>query len=212
MSFVTEIIAATDDPKRARILEGATRVFLAYGFARTTMDDIARAAEVSRPALYLLFRNKTDIYRAIAGELIAASQAQSARILASDLPLADRLGGAICGALLGLMDEIEQSPHGSELFDIKASLAPDLIADARGRLIAMFTAAIEVEAARLGTDLSARGLDGETLSLLLLDTLEGAKPHLADCAARQALASRLVKVVEAAIHPWTAACEVSASA
>ena len=38
------------------------KVFLAYGFARTTMDDIARAADMSRPALYLLFKNKTDIY------------------------------------------------------------------------------------------------------------------------------------------------------
>ena len=31
-----------DDPKRARILERAMKVFLAYGFARTTMYDIAR--------------------------------------------------------------------------------------------------------------------------------------------------------------------------
>ncbi|TIX07369.1 MAG: helix-turn-helix transcriptional regulator, partial [Mesorhizobium sp.] len=42
-----EDIAA--DPKRARILEGAMKVFLAYGFTRTTMDDIARAADMSRP-------------------------------------------------------------------------------------------------------------------------------------------------------------------
>ena len=62
-----------DDPKRARILERAMKVFLAYGFARTTMDDIARAAEVSRPALYLLFRNKTDIYRAIGAGLLEQS-------------------------------------------------------------------------------------------------------------------------------------------
>ena len=41
------------DPKRARILDGAMKVFLAYGYSRVTMDDIARAAEVSRPALYL---------------------------------------------------------------------------------------------------------------------------------------------------------------
>ena len=44
-----EDIAA--DPKRARILDGAMKVFLAYGFSRTTMDDIARAADISRPAL-----------------------------------------------------------------------------------------------------------------------------------------------------------------
>ena len=48
------------------------KVFLAYGYSRVTMDDIARAAEVSRPALYLLFRNKADIYRAIGAMLLDA--------------------------------------------------------------------------------------------------------------------------------------------
>ena len=46
------------------------KVFLAYGYSRVTMDDIARAAEMSRPALYLLFRNKAEIYRAIGAMLL----------------------------------------------------------------------------------------------------------------------------------------------
>ena len=37
------------DPKRAAILEGAMKVFLAYGFARTTMDDIECAADRIAP-------------------------------------------------------------------------------------------------------------------------------------------------------------------
>jgi len=201
MSFIADVISATEDPRRARILEGATSVFLAYGFHRTTMDDIAKAAELSRPALYLHFRNKTDIYRALASEFIRASHEQSALVLATDLPLDERLRGAICGTLLGLMEEIEQSPHGAELFDIKSSLAPDLIAEARESLIAMVAAAIDAEADRLGTRLEERGFDAATLSLLLLDTLEGAKPYLDGARARQELAGRLVKVIEAAIRP-----------
>lgn len=201
MSFIANVISATEDPRRARILEGATSVFLAYGFHRTTMDDIAKAAELSRPALYLQFRNKTDIYRALASEFIRASHERSAAILAGDLPLAERLRGAVCGTLLGLMEEIEQSPHGAELFDIKSSLAPDLIAAAREKLIGMIAAAIAAEAERLGSPLEERGFDAATLSLLLLDTLEGAKPYLEGSGARQELAGRLVRIVEAAIRP-----------
>jgi AcrR family transcriptional regulator len=63
--------------RRARILVGAMKVFLAYGFQRTTMDDIARAAEISRPALYLLFRNKTDIYRALASGFLEQVRGQT---------------------------------------------------------------------------------------------------------------------------------------
>ena len=62
-----------ENDRRARILDGALKVFLAYGFTRATMDDIARASDISRPALYLLFRNKTDIYRAIGEALLESS-------------------------------------------------------------------------------------------------------------------------------------------
>ncbi len=57
------------------------KVFLAYGYQRVTMDDIARAAEVSRPALYLLFRNKADIYRAIGERMFELSAQQMRDVL-----------------------------------------------------------------------------------------------------------------------------------
>ncbi len=52
------------DPKAAAILEAAFQTFFQYGVKRATMDDIARAAGMSRPALYLVYRNKADIFRA----------------------------------------------------------------------------------------------------------------------------------------------------
>ena len=48
--------------KDDQIIEAATSVFLRYGFRRTTMGDIAEAAGVSRPALYLRFCNKEHIF------------------------------------------------------------------------------------------------------------------------------------------------------
>lgn len=51
--------------KEAKILEAATSVFLRYGYRRTTMGDIATAAGISRPALYLLFCNKERIFQAV---------------------------------------------------------------------------------------------------------------------------------------------------
>jgi AcrR family transcriptional regulator len=37
--------------KEERVIAGATEVFLRYGFARTTMGDIAERVGISRPAL-----------------------------------------------------------------------------------------------------------------------------------------------------------------
>ena len=50
------------DDKKSRILAAARSVFLRYGFKRVSMNDIAEAAAVSRPALYLLFKNKEEIF------------------------------------------------------------------------------------------------------------------------------------------------------
>lgn len=51
--------------KETKVLEAATAVFLRYGYRRTTMGDIASAAGISRPALYLLFCNKERIFQAV---------------------------------------------------------------------------------------------------------------------------------------------------
>lgn len=51
--------------KEARVLEAAKTVFFRYGYRRTTMGDIATAAGISRPALYLLFCNKERIFEAV---------------------------------------------------------------------------------------------------------------------------------------------------
>lgn len=50
--------------KRDRAVAAAAELFLRYGFARTTMGDIAKAAAMSRPALYLLFPNKEEVFEA----------------------------------------------------------------------------------------------------------------------------------------------------
>lgn len=51
------------DHKRERILRAALKVFMSYGYRRTTMDDIARHVGMSRPALYLTFPGKEAIFR-----------------------------------------------------------------------------------------------------------------------------------------------------
>lgn len=58
--------------KEARVLEAATTVFLRYGYRRVTMGDVATAAGISRPALYLLFRNKERVFEAALRKLSGA--------------------------------------------------------------------------------------------------------------------------------------------
>lgn len=55
--------------KRAQVLDGARRVFLAKGFAAASMGEIARAAGVSKGTLYVYFESKTALFHALIEEM-----------------------------------------------------------------------------------------------------------------------------------------------
>ena len=50
---------------RNRILDTAERVFLKTGVSRTSLEDIAEAAGVTRGAIYWHFKNKADLFEAM---------------------------------------------------------------------------------------------------------------------------------------------------
>ncbi|HHZ07948.1 MAG TPA: TetR/AcrR family transcriptional regulator [Rhizobiales bacterium] len=189
------------DPKRARVLEGAARVFLNYGFARTTMDDIARAAEMSRPALYCLFRNKTDIFRAIALSMLDQTVETMRRELEGDRPFAERMMAAIDKSFIAMTSLVNGSAHGAELLDMKNSLARDIVISWRGETSALLAGEIRKEALRLGVDLPSQGLSAEGLADLLLDGLEGLKGRIAAVDLQREAARAIVHAIERAIRP-----------
>src|ERR1700757_2620408 len=86
---------AQGSPQREAILEAATAIFLRYGFKKTSMDDVARAAGVSRQGLYLYFDTKDLLFRESLQHLMSRL-ISNARAAAEDgnLSLRDRLLGA----------------------------------------------------------------------------------------------------------------------
>jgi AcrR family transcriptional regulator len=191
---MTLIQTADADLRRTRILEGALGVFLSYGFQRTTMDDIARAADISRPALYLHFRNKGDIYRALAQLLLSEALEAARQAMDTDAALDKRLHKAV-GCVILKMQDIEQSPHGADLLDMKSSLAADIVAEGRGQMGALVENAIAEEAAERDVDLSQKGLSPHFLSDMLLDALDGMKARHATPEEMQVQLSGLIQVI-----------------
>lgn len=72
----------------------ATATFLRYGFKKTSMDDVALAAGVSRQGLYLYFDTKDLLFRE-ALQYLVSHMISTARSVAEDgnLSLRDRLLG-----------------------------------------------------------------------------------------------------------------------
>lgn len=57
------------DERAADLLAAATRVFVAKGYAGTTMTDISEAAGVARANIYWYFPSKDDVFAAVMSEL-----------------------------------------------------------------------------------------------------------------------------------------------
>jgi AcrR family transcriptional regulator len=59
------VFADDEGSKRRQIIEGARAVFLEQGFDAASMNDIARAAGVSKGTLYVYFKHKEELFEAI---------------------------------------------------------------------------------------------------------------------------------------------------
>jgi AcrR family transcriptional regulator len=52
------------DSRRRSLLDAALTVFSRYGYQKTSMDEVARSAQLSRQGLYLHFATKEELFQA----------------------------------------------------------------------------------------------------------------------------------------------------
>jgi len=55
-------MAVDNDDRRRRILDAASRLLMRYGYDKTTMNDIAHEAGISKGGVYLAFDSKEDLF------------------------------------------------------------------------------------------------------------------------------------------------------
>jgi AcrR family transcriptional regulator len=60
--------AGQDPAKRQQIIDGARRVFIDMGFDAASMNDITRAAGVSKGTIYVYFASKEELFEALIEE------------------------------------------------------------------------------------------------------------------------------------------------
>lgn len=78
--------------RRAAVLGAALLVFARFGYRKASMDEVARAAGVSRQGLYFLFGSKQDLFEAAVSAALEQDVAAARAALAEPgRPLAARL-------------------------------------------------------------------------------------------------------------------------
>ncbi|UFS60568.1 TetR/AcrR family transcriptional regulator [Subtercola endophyticus] len=87
----TATATAADTDRRVRVLESALTTFARYGYRKTSMDQVANDADISRPGLYFLFTSKETIFRAAVTQALNNDLSAADAALSSDRALAERL-------------------------------------------------------------------------------------------------------------------------
>lgn len=72
LSAIAKGGSLTITPKQEQILQGAIRVFLQEGYARTSMDRVSAAAGVSKQTIYSHFQDKEGLFKALMERLTLA--------------------------------------------------------------------------------------------------------------------------------------------
>ncbi len=128
---------STDADRRCRVVAAALTAFSRFGYRRAAMADIAAAAGMSRPTLYLVFPNKPAVFRALAESLLADAVTAAEAAWPAGVPPAQGLAAAILAKDLAIHRLFSATPHAAEILAEAENLAADLHRAAATRFAAL---------------------------------------------------------------------------
>ena len=72
--------------RKALILEAATKSFTQFGYKATTMDLVAKLANVGKGTIYTFFKNKEELFDDIFSSLLIEMKQTADQAIDPDLP------------------------------------------------------------------------------------------------------------------------------
>ncbi|MET9021196.1 TetR/AcrR family transcriptional regulator [Actinopolymorpha sp. NPDC004070] len=139
--------APGDTDRRTTVLDAALSTFARFGYRKTSMEEVARAARISRPGLYFLFASKEELFRAAVTQALERDLSAVERVLAdTERPLTERLVEAFdqwAGRYVGPL-----SRDVTEVIEANPELLGEILQTAPRRFEELVTAAIAVRTGR----------------------------------------------------------------
>ena len=184
-----------NDAKKAKVVEAAQKVFFRYGYRRVTMADLAEAADMSRPALYLLFCNKEEVFKATLKAFTAGTLAELHGGLPAQATLKEKLRYAFEVWAIRPFILLMASPDAKELIDCSFTFARDTI----DRSYTAFEA--ELEAILAPLEGRAGPLTPAAIARILTRSVHGFKETASSPDELRALVDGLLTMVLAPLDP-----------
>jgi len=147
-------VTTAANAKQQRILDAAYAKFSAYGFARTSMADIAQAADMSRPALYQHYANKEEIFRSMLEGVLESAVDNALAALTAEATLEAQLDGFLQRWSGDLTEGFRATEHGGDLVEAKAGHAKPVVDAANKRLHDGLAVHLNASAPKRGRELA----------------------------------------------------------
>ena len=100
-----------NEERQERILDAASDLFVHYGYDKTTVDDIARAAGVGKGSIYLHFKSKDELFEGLLTREMVKYHERWMELIE-----ADPKGGTIGGMYKNILVALSSSPFMSAMF------------------------------------------------------------------------------------------------
>lgn len=148
--------------RREQLIGIGRQLFAAHGFDAVSVEEIATAAQVSKPVIYEHFGGKEGLYQVIVDRETTMLNAILVAQIRPDLHPREALEGTI----VGLLDYIEVNPHG---FGMMVHQSPDVLAGSQFSTILSdmgdhLTRLLGAYFEQLGFDIESAPLYGQMLA------------------------------------------------
>jgi len=112
--------------RRASVVQAARWCFLHFGYGKTSLEDIAKRANLTRTLLYRLFENKEAIYLGVFQDWVETRYPAATQAAIGPGSKAERLFKVCEVLLLDPWVEIEGAPMAHEFHDMCARIEPEI--------------------------------------------------------------------------------------
>ncbi|MDX3808041.1 TetR/AcrR family transcriptional regulator [Bosea thiooxidans] len=191
-----------EDARIDQIADAALRLFARYGYKRSSMDDIAREAGLAKATLYLHFKGKDDVFRAMLNLLARRVEARCREAVAMPGPFPERLAALVEAHHGQAYASFGTGEHLAELKAVMNTIATRELQAFEGIFVSLARRLLQEAEARGEVSLSRASVTAEGWIAGLMFAAAGAKTGMPPSC--QAYAERLAGIA----HIFAAAVTV----
>lgn len=169
------------EDKKYQILQASLEVFGSYGYKKTSMQDIADALGISRPALYQYYKNKEAVFLALVEHTLNLGEQAAINGFKHSEDNFECLLHGIKDMEQVLFGPIFLKPNGKELLTLSKKLAPELMQNFELHLFDKIVCVLEKALIQQEIDLTKLNVgtaDAAKIILLAIDGIKNASDSL----------------------------------